>query len=416
MTQWRSRLLLTALLATTPELAADASAAQSAESAAGGPARTTEHRIGGRTPEQWREWFKAIDLSGPETAAAVPELIAVVEAESLPATLRMQAAHTLGRLGERGAAAVPVLTALLKQSEGDDDAGPPRQWGLKALALMGPPAREAVPDVLAVLNNPAPSHVDRLLSLEALGRIGPAHPDTLGGIVAVLRRTVAREGMLPPEDLELAVAAVDVLSLFRGSAAPAIPTLLELTRHAHEPLRRSTVTTLGKTLNPLVMDALVDALLFDESPAVQDAAAVALADVGAAAAPVLQRLLADDDAEIRARAADALRRIGRPAAAAAPALTARLADDSPLVRLEAAEALWGINRETGASLPVLLSLLGAPERELRMRSHRLLVEIGRQTQSPELLQRLQELAGSRDPQVRQAAYLALREITQPAGK
>lgn len=370
--------------------------------------------IAGRTPAQWREWFKQIDFSESRLAEEVPALLALLRDAAAPPTVRQQAAYTLGRIGPAAASAVPVLIDLLEEAEPASEAGSPRQWSLKAIALMGRPARDAAPRIIALLRDPGTPHLERLLSLEALGRIGPAHPQTLGALVAVAQRPLRAEPAGRTEDLELKTAAVDVLSLFGPSAASALPLLQELARGEHEPLRRAAVNTLGKTGNPLVLEALVDALLFDDSPAVRDTAAAALSQLGGAAVPALQALLAHPEAEVRARAADALGRIGPPAAAALPALRERLRDASPEVRLSAAEGVWRMTGSAEGCLEAPLTLLAEPQRELRMRAHRLLVEIGRTSRSPELLARLEELASSRNPQVRQAAYLALRELSQPA--
>jgi HEAT repeat protein len=369
--------------------------------------------IAGRTPAEWREWFKQIDFSQSRLAEEVPALVELLREDSAPPIVRQQAAHTLGRIGPAAAAAVPVLIDLLDETEPAPDAGSPRQWSLKAIALMGGPARDAAPRIIRLLRDPTTMHLDRLLALEALGRIGAAHPQTLGAIVAVAERPLRTEPAARLEDLELKTAAVDVLSLFGASAAPAIPLLQELTRGDHEPLRRAAVNTLGKTGNPLVLEALVDALLFDPSPVVCDTAAVALSQLGGAAVPTLQALLVHRDAEVRARAAEALGRIGPPAAAALASLRERLTDPAPGVRLAAAEGIWRLTGSADGCLDAPLALLAEPQRELRMRAQRLLVEIGRSSRSPELLARLEELAASRNPQVRQAAYLALRELRQP---
>ncbi len=376
--------------------------------------QTDNRPRGGRTPAEWREWFKQIDFSHSQLAEEVPALVELLRDVSSPPIVRQQAAHTLGRIGPAAAAAVPVLIDLLDETEPAPEAGSPRQWSLKAIALMGGPAREAAPRIIRLLRDPTTMHLDRLLALEALGRIGTAHPQTLGAIVAVAERPLRTEPDARVEDLELKTAAVDVLSLFGASAAPAIPLLQELTRGEHEPLRRVAVNTLGKTGNPLVLEALVDALLFDPSPAVCDAAAVALSQIGGAAVPTLQALLAHRDAEVRARAAEALGRIGPPASAALDTLREGLTDPVPAVRLAAAEGIWRLTGSAEGCLEAPLALLAEPQRELRMRAHRLLVEIGRSTRSPELFARLEELASSRNPQVRQAAYLALRELRQPS--
>ncbi len=87
-----------------------------------------------------------------------------------------------------------------------------------------------------------------------------------------------------------------------------------------------------------------------------DAAARALADLGAAAVPLLAESLQHEAAAVRRRAATGLRRLGPAARSAAPGIEAALKDADPGVRAEAALALGEILREK--ALPQLTALLG----------------------------------------------------------
>lgn len=86
-----------------------------------------------------------------------------------------------------------------------------------------------------------------------------------------------------------------------------------------------------------------------------DAAALALADVGAAAVPILSESLQQGAADVRRRAALGLRRLGPAARSAAPGIEAALKDADLSVRAEAALALGEIQREK--ALPQLTALL-----------------------------------------------------------
>jgi HEAT repeat protein len=368
--------------------------------------------------DDWPEIIQSLDLSGPEGAQLVPALARLAADPAAPWVTRRQAVFTLGRIGEPARPAVPTLRELLRSNapgEGGDTLDTPRLWSLKALALLGPAAREAAPDVIVVLEDPASPHLHRLAALEALARIGPAHPATLPQLVNVLQ-TPAPPGVAPdPEGaqvlLETQVAAAELLALYRGSASSAAPALLDAARNRHEPLRRAAVTTLGAIGSDLALEGLSEALLFDDSPAVQDAAAVALSKLGRSAVPRLVSLLEDRDAGVRWRAADALGRMGPLAAIDARGpLEQRLNDPDTVVRLSAAEALWTLTSEAGSVLDVALSLLSASDRQLRIRAYRLVLKIGAGPARTTVIEKLSELADGREPLARQAAVLALREL------
>jgi HEAT repeat protein len=211
-------------------------------------------------------------------------------------------------------------------------------------------------------------------------------------------------------NLQYRRVAADVLILFGPSAATATPALLRAAREPDEGLRRTAVTTLGAIRSPAALEPLIDILIFDESPAVQDAAAVSISQIGAAAVARLRSLLDDADPATQLRSADALRRIGPPARNAAPRLTELLKSDDISVGVAAAEALWGITGTLDPALETAVASLAAPQREVRMRAHRLILTIGRSTRDPVVLSRLETAAESRNPLVRQAAFIALREL------
>jgi HEAT repeat protein len=272
--------------------------------------------------------------------------------------------------------------------------------------------------VIAILHDPATASLDRLLALEALARIGPAHPRTLSAVVQALERGLPKD-VAQAEGVDRAElarqyrrSAADVLSLFGPSAAPAIPALLQAARDVDEPLRRAAVASLGAIRNPITLEPLTDILLFDPSPAVQDAAAVSLAQLGPTAVDVLQRLLDDPEDEIIIRAADGLRQIGPPARQASARLAALLDGTSPEVGIAAAEALWAVSAMAELPVETAFRELASPERQVRIRSHRLILTIGRRTRKVEILRRLETLANDRDPRVRQSAGITLRELLQ----
>lgn len=88
-------------------------------------------------------------------------------------------------LGRIGAAAVPELTAALS----DTDPRVRAQAG-RALARIGPPAKEAVPILTQRLDDP--DEDVRQAAARALGQIGPAAADAVPALVSLIESTDGR--------------------------------------------------------------------------------------------------------------------------------------------------------------------------------------------------------------------------------
>lgn len=85
----------------------------------------------------------------------------------------------------------------------------------------------------------------------------------------------------------------------------------------------------------------------------------ALARIGPDAIEPLVTTLASDDPEVRARAAQALARMGPTAEPAVPALIQALSDEDPRVRQAAARALGQIGPAARSAVPALIRTLRA---------------------------------------------------------
>src|SRR5438093_2674240 len=98
--------------------------------------------------------------------------------------------------------------------------------------------------------------------------------------------------------------------------------------------------------------------LQDSDPQTRREAAGALATLKAKdAAPQLAVALKDQDAGVRAKAAEALWSLGADASEAVPELTAALKDQSADVRLSAAGALGEIGAQAREAIPAVSALL-----------------------------------------------------------
>jgi HEAT repeat protein len=365
----------------------------------GSPRAAAPEVYAGRTLDQWREIMKDLDPNNPGSAAALPGLLAIVEDRQVPWFTRRQAALTLGRMGELSAEqAVPLLIELLEEPSSTEE--PTRIWAVKALALFRRNARAAAPALVAILRDESAPLADRLVSLEALARIGTAHRDAVPAIIETL---AAGDGSLR----ELAAEA---LALVGPGAAEAVPALMRAARDPDERLRRKSVQALGAmgAAAEIAIPVLAEALVLDESLAVRDAAAEALSRVGVAALPALVHFLADEDPETRRRAALALGKMGRSARTAASALQSALKDKNPEVGVEAAHALWKITSDPDLVIPQLVALLTDDDRQVRIRAFRLLTSMGPAARSA--LAPLRNLLNDQRAYVRQAAEKAIERI------
>src|SRR5215471_16245537 len=197
-------------------------------------------------------------------------------------------------LEQRGTAAVPVIRTTLQ------DASVPqarRKAALKAAAILGPRAVEALPEVTAALQQPdyAP---EAALALSFMG--SPA--------VAPLREAISSD---EPVVRREALRSLGKLRE-RASIDPqvVVPVLLDGLKDPDASVRNVAVTYLGIVRdNPDKEVAGLIAALKDETPTVREAAAVALSAYGAKAEPAipaLQKAQNDPDEDVKREAGRAL--------------------------------------------------------------------------------------------------------------
>ena len=383
---------------------------QSPLSAQDDPAAAPAPLYDGRTLAEWRDRIQNLDFDDPVIGDDVPGLLAIVEDVNAPWFSRRQAAITLGRIGEPAAEAVPVLIRLLdERGETADEAT--ELWALKALARFGPVAESVAPIVVKILNDETEDEFPRIAAIETLGRIGPQRAEVLPALIGVIRLVLQSpdvEDHAP--EMQRAVAAAEMLELFGGNAASAVPVLIQSARSRSLLLRRSAANTLG-LIGPAADPAiptLVDLLLFDESEEVRDLAARALGRIGSASEPPLVQLLTDEDIGVRVRAAQAFAEMRAVAPASQDALQTAAEQDDPRVAVAALASLWKSAGDAASVIPGALQLLAHPDREVRMRAAELLEALG--PAAAPALPELRELAAAGPPEARQAARRILRTL------
>lgn len=197
-------------------------------------------------------------------------------------------------LEERGTAALPVIRRTLQDAAADPER---RKAALKACAILGVRAAEAIPDIAALLPQPDFTPEAAL----ALSFMGSAAVPTLRGALSsddpVVRREALRSIGKVRERAQIDPELV-------------IPALLQALDDADIEVRQTAVTYLG-----IVRDApqkevagLIKALA-DEDAGVRGAAATALGSYGAAAepaVPALKKAARDPDEDVQREAGRAL--------------------------------------------------------------------------------------------------------------
>jgi HEAT repeat protein len=356
--------------------------------------------------------IKSLDPKAPEAATEVEGLIILMSDEQVPWFTRRQAALTLGRIGEPAARAIPLLVQYATTPAGDEETST-ALWSIKALALYGRAGASASPQLARIVTDPHADLALRMMSIEALCRIGTANPLALSTIVELLRSYEPCLGpgrMRSSEELELVVASIECLELFQGDAESAVPILLRYSEDREDRVRRAVAVTLG-AVGPRALDAatrLAQMTVADHSHDVRDVAAIALGKVGGE--ELLGRILKHPDAEMRERAATALGYSPGRSLPVGEALAAARSDESPLVRIAAVEATEHWQSNPPLTAPAAARELQVPDRHARVRAARFLYKLGAKA-SPALPE-LEQLAASSDAQVRQAAQKLIDSIRQ----
>jgi HEAT repeat protein len=311
---------------------------------------------------------RALGMIGPTAQKAVPALLGVLQ--SARPGHRRDAAEALGRIGPAAKEAVLPLTAALKDQDrevrieaahalalivpdrartlvsvSDLVAGLREQSthvkyrALQALATLGPAARAALPDVLAILPNQDAAL--RSGGCYALGAMGFA-PESASALIAALK----------DKDLYVRLAAASALGELGPQAAAATTPLEACLQDGDAGVRLVAAGALAR-VDPAQAEQCVRLLvagLQRQDPSLRLYSVRALWKCGRPkeAIPALVTALQAPDASVRNLAADVLGDFGPAAREAVPALRA-LRDNDPAdnVRQTAADALRQIEHLKG---------------------------------------------------------------------
>eukprot|EP00928_Gymnodinium_smaydae_P078715 TRINITY_DN62808_c0_g1_i1.p1 TRINITY_DN62808_c0_g1~~TRINITY_DN62808_c0_g1_i1.p1 ORF type:complete len:407 (-),score=112.62 TRINITY_DN62808_c0_g1_i1:125-1303(-) len=279
---------------------------------------------------------------GGAAVGAVPELVRALSDEDKYVCFK--AVRALGRLGAASASARgPAVAQLLRLLEDEDD--DLRRWASEA--LLGPLAAAA--GELLPRSAPLLDHADagiRGTALELLSKLRlPNGNAAVAGLMPALARALADDA----EEGNRLLAA-KLLGTLGDEAAPALPELLRALGDSDGQVRTAAadaLTRLGEAGTAQVLPELLALTEHGNKYVCYRAIVVIgrLGPAGAAAVPALALLLADEDADLRLWAAEALRSLGVVAAAAAPRLQGLLengAEPDAEVRQAARRALESV--------------------------------------------------------------------------
>jgi HEAT repeat protein len=329
---------------------------------------------------------------GAEGAPAAPALVAALEGDP-DANVRQLAFHVVQQLGPAVGGARPALETLLRTSK---EAGP-RQQAAQLLGRLGPDGRPAVPTLVAALENDTDAAV-RLYAIQAIGQLGVGTKDALPILLRVLRTDA---------DPSVRSQAAQAIGQLGADAREAVPVLAGLLQHPAADTRilaASALAGIGNDARPAVK-AILPLLPYADAT-LYDTLTNTLPRLGAAAE--LGAALAADQPRVREAAARALAQMGAEAKPAAPHLAGALRDPGPAVRLAALQVVVNLRLDARETLPAVVANLADADESVGQTAVAALVALG-----PDSVRPTGEALRHADARVRGRALAALGQMGEP---
>jgi HEAT repeat protein len=377
-----------------------------------------------------RYWASlALAEMGPQAKAAVPGLTALLKDDE--PEVRVEAAMALGEIGPDAASAVTELAKSLA-----DSTTAVRYAAAFSLGKIGdssalPAIEQAEQDQDSFL---------RLLAAWALARLKPDDKQTVAKAVELIvagvkqddanvRRGAARallELKAPPEVVGPAllpaledadpIVQANVYEAFASLGQRAVPQLIAA---LDRPQARDHVLQVLRIMGPVANSSvpqLAQMLATVEDPSLRRELLFTLASIGpdsASAVETIARFLTDQDEDVRLAAGYALGKIGPPAAVAVDALRKNLDAPAHTLRLVSVWALLRIQPDNAEivrlAVPELTSAVVEAESDLaRTEAAAALGEVGAPARSARPA--LEKALSDESPTVRAAAAEALKQI------
>jgi HEAT repeat protein len=206
-------------------------------------------------------------VGGATNPDILPTLIAALE-DSKQSALHVGAAEGVGELGPAGKAGVTALISLLDvqkagRYEYPGDALAEFAW---ALAKIGPDAKEALPQLVKIVQDKKAPEFARPYAIKALGGIGPAAKGAIPAVMQVF--------LEPGADASILVESQEALVKIGPASVPSLIGALGTGSNFPRMMAAEALGKLGCT-DPAVIQALETAQL-DEDSSVRAAATQAL--------------------------------------------------------------------------------------------------------------------------------------------
>ncbi len=226
-----------------------------------------------------------------------------------------------------------------------------REAATRALGILGPDARDAVPVLIGELHDPE-GNIGREAA-RALANIGQGSVPAL--ITVFQDETNSARGL-----------AIYALGQMGPEAVAAIPALMPVMTHPNEQLRGATAYTLTR-LGPEAVLALIDVLAHGDPEGSAAAAKVLQQLISSPESPILtvRKLATDENPVARRRAMQALGDLQPASSLAIKTLVASLDDPVLEVRLAAIQALGNIGAKAVMALPELNRLAEDKEQSVQ---------------------------------------------------
>lgn len=364
----------------------DAAGAISAAAPKVDPAAGYAQAIGGEVKRIEDKRYIAFDAFEEPARSSLLALIQGIEEED--EARRISHIVALRAAGPAAKDALPSLTAMLQ------DPSPVVRWAAAGtLAAVGRPALPAVPALARALASDCP--LVRREAADALGRIRPAAPEAVAALTQALsdsswhvRVTAAQalgrggraavEGidglcsLLDDEQPEVRSAAAATLGKTGLKAAPAVPLLVKCLQDPSSRVRASAAAALEAIGPP---DDALPALLDNLGLGLGASRRAVLSFPPEQTLGALMAALESDDSATRTDAARVLQALGPRAAPALPALVEALRGEAAGVR-EVAEAIVAIGPATRPHVPQLLAILQESEAPRQRLIVQVLSELG----------------------------------------
>lgn len=259
--------------------------------------------------------LKALGFIGTDAGQMFNE-VKLLTSDKNP-TVRLQAIKTIGKIAPVNA--VPVLIEALK-----DTSSVVRMASLEAIADMGMVAKDALPEIMNIMQHKYPGTLPRREVTNAVVSLS-LHPDASEAIVALTKMLT--------ENWSAGTRIMLDYSKMGDNAKCAIPTLAELAKN-EQPETRAFVALVLAELGTYVpeVNPMLKEMLNDKSRLVRHTVADAFYRQGRNAAGIYLELLKNSDWYVRLKACEGLGSLGPRGAPGLPGLKELMNDTDPEVR------------------------------------------------------------------------------------